>query len=819
MCARRARRPTFLPSLPSKSDVGSVLLDFKYAVRSLVGTPRFAAVVIMTLALGTGANTAVFSVLNAVVLKPLSYEEPERLVRVYQTSGDDNSYLTGLAAVEYRDHSRTLDIAVTFTYSALGADLTSRAEPERVRTMPVSADYFRVLRAHPILGQTFDRADERPDVHVAVISERIWRKYLDARADAPGRLLTLDGVPHRVVGVVPDDFDDPLESDVDVWTPLNLQAGGPNSFDNFYLSIVARLKPGVGVEQAQAELTALALDGQRDRPPSAVRSSARVVPLQIDTVGSARLLLWILLGAVGLLMVIACVNVASLLLARSAERETDLAVRAALGCSRTRLVRQLLMESLLLSLAGAVAGLLVAPAATRVLLALAPAAVARAWTVTPDRAVLAFTLGIALLTGIGVGVAPAVQIARTNLEAMLRESGRAGAGSRRQTRVRSALVVCQVGLALVLLVGAGLLLRSFEHLRSVALGVRPSHVMTFAVNLPTGRYAEPERRARFYRDFEARLAALRGVRAAAAISRLPVTGSFHSWGVQRAERPADTHFTPAQQRVIEGPYFAAVGIPLLRGRTFAAEDDARAPRRVVISQELAREVFPSENPVGHRLRVAGAEAEIIGVVGDVALGPRTSPRPYVYHSHSQFAADRNWALTQVVAVDGDRSSLLGDVRRELSQIDPALVLYEPRMLEDVIGGGVAQEQFALLLVAGFALLALMLAAVGIYGVLTYSVSQRTREMGIYMALGAPARAVRSMIVRDGARLTAIGIGVGFATALAATRSLRSLLFGVSPTEPLVFVTAAAVLGCVAVVASWIPARTATKADPLQAFRG
>jgi hypothetical protein len=266
-------------------------------------------------------------------------------------------------------------------------------------------------------------------------------------------------------------------------------------------------------------------------------------------------------------------------------------------------------------------------------------------------------------------------------------------------------------------------------------------------------------------------------------------------------------------------YFEAVGIPLLRGRTFTTEDDVRAPRRVVISQELTRQMFPSENPLGKRLRVAGAEAGIVGVVGDVALSARASPRPYVYHSHSQFAADRNWALTQVVSVDGDGTSLLGDARRALSQIDPALVLYDPRMLEDVIGGGVAQEQFALLLVAGFALLALMLAAVGIYGVLTYSVSQRTREMGIRMALGAPARAVRSMIVRDGARLAAIGIGVGLVAAVAVTRSLQSLLFGVSPTEPLVFVAAAGLLGCVAVVASWIPARTATRADPLQAVRG
>jgi len=799
--------------------VNGVCLDIKYAIRSIAVAPRFAAVVIVTLALGSGANTAVFSVLDAVVLKPLPYEEPDRLVRVYHRSGDENSYLTGLAAVYYRDHSRTLDVAITYTYSVEGADLTDRPEPERVRTMQVGADYFRVLGAHLVLGQVFDRADERADARVAVVSERIWRKYLDSRADAAGRLLTLDGIPYRVSGVVRDDFDDPLQSDVDVWTPLNLQPGGPNSFDNFYLSIVARLKPGSSVERAQAELSALAADMQRERPPSAARWSARVLPLQTDTVGSARPLLWMLLGAVGLLLIIACVNVASLLLARSADREMDLAVRAALGCSSARIVRQLLIESLLLSVAGATAGVLAAPAISRVLLAAAPAAVAQGLSGTLQVPVLAFSIGIGLLAGVGFGLAPAAQVWRTNLEGMLRQSGRSGAGSRPQTRTRNALVVCQVALALVLLVGAGLLLRSFERLRSVPLGVHPAHVLTFAVNLPGGRYADPEGRARFYREFAARLAALPGVRAAGAISRLPATGSFHTWGVQRGDRPPDSRFTPAQQRVIEGRYFEAAGIPLLRGRTFGREDNARAPRRVVISAELAREVFGSEDPIGKRLRVAGKEPEIIGVAGDVALGPRTAPRPYVYHSHSQFAADRNWALTQVVALDGDRQSLLNDVRRELSRIDPALVLHEPQMLDDVIGGGMAQERFALLLIASFAALALVLAAIGLYGVLTYSVSRRTREMGIRMALGAPARTVRSMVVRDGAGLAAIGIALGSAAALAATRSLRSLLFGVTATEPLVFVAAAAVLGCVAILASWIPARAATRADPLQAVRG
>jgi putative ABC transport system permease protein len=796
----------------------SLVRDLRYAIRSIAGSKKFAAIVIATLALGIGANTAVFGVLNAVVLRPLPYDEPERLVRVYQSRGGEDNYLPGLAVVAFRERSKTLDLSAVYTYSAQGADLTDRLEPERVRALPVSADYFRVLRVHPILGQVFDRADERANARIAVVSERIWRQHLGGAADAAGRLLSLNGVPYRVTAVLPDGFDDPLESGVDVWVPVNLQPGGPNSWDNQYLTVVARLRPGVTLAQAQAELATLAAGMEWNSAQATVRYSARVAPLQADTVGSAGAMLWILLGAVGLLLIIACVNVASLLLARGAAREAELAVRAALGCSGAGLVRQLVLESLLLSLAGGVAGQLLAQAITSVLLAAAPEAIARVGSGALARSVFAFSFGIAALAGIAFGVAPALQAARPDLGAVLRESGRSGSGSRRQTRARNVLVVCQVALALVLLIGAGLLLRSFERLRSVDLGVRASNVMTFEVHLPMGRYEDPERRARFHRDFQTRLAALPGVRAAAAISRLPVTGSYHSWGTRRPDLPPESRGAQPQQRVIEGSYFEAVGIPLLRGRSFGPEDDAKAPRRVVISQELVRQLFPSEDPLGKPLRVAGAQVEIIGVVGDVAIGPRATLRPYVYHSHSQFAADRNWALTQIVTLDSEVPSLLGDARRELSQIDPALVLYEPRMLEDVLGRGVAQERFALLLVASFALLALVLAAIGIYGVLSYSVSRRSREMGIRMALGAPAGAVRSMIVRDGGRLTAIGIGLGFVVALAATRALGSLLFGVSATEPLVFATAGVAVVGVAMVASWMPARAATKADPLRAVR-
>lgn len=797
-----------------------LIRDVRYALRSIAGSKKFAAIVIATLALGIGANTAVFGVLNAVVLRPLPYAEPERLVRVHHSAGgEDNSYLTGLAAIAYREQSKTLDFAILYTYSVQGADLTDRPEPERVRAMPVSADYFRVLGVHPIRGQVFARADERSNARLAVVSARIWRTYLDGAPDAVGRSLQIDGTPYRVVAVLPDGFDDPLESGVEVWVPLNLQPGGPNSFDNYYLSTIARLRPGVTLEQAQAELATLAAGMQASDAPAKNRWSAHVVSLQTDTIGSAGPMLWILLGAVGLLLIIACVNVASLFLARGAARETELAVRAALGCSGWRLVRQLLVESVFLSLTGGVAGLLLARVVSGTLLAAAPAAVARVGSEALERSVLAFSFGVAVLAGIAFGVAPAFQATRPDLEGMLRESGRSSSGGRRRTRARNVLVVCQVALALVLLIGAGLLLRTFERLRSVDLGVRTSHVLTFAVNLPMGRYGDAEQRARFHRDFQARLAALPGVRAAAAVSRLPVTGTYHSWGVRRADLPPDAHGVQGQQRVIEGPYFKAVGIPLLRGRTFGPEDDARAPRRVVISQELVRQLFPSEDPIGKQLRVAAGQPEIIGVVGDVALGPRAALRPYVYHSHSQFAGDRNWALTQVVALDADpSSSLLADARRELSLIDPSLVVYEPKMLDDVIGAGVAQERFALMLVASFALLALVLAAIGIYGVLSYSVSRRRREMGIRMALGAPAASVRTLIVRDGGRLAALGIVVGCVGAYAATRVLRSLLFEVSATEPLVFVSAASVLGLVAMAASWIPARAATRANPLEAVR-
>ena len=792
--------------------------DIVYAVRSLASAKKFSAIVILTLALGLGANTAVFGVLHAVVLRPLPYDDPDRLVRVYHVAGEDDNYMPQPAFRAFRDNSTTLDLAPVYTYNAEGADLTDRAQPERVGVLPVGSDYFRVLGVRLLAGQPFERDAERANAGVVVIRERIWREYLGARPDAVGQTLSINGVRQQVVAVVPDAFEDPLVPGVEIWTPLDFQSPNRTQWYNHYLSVIGRLRPGATLEQAQAELKTIALQIEPNYGRSETRRWARVTSLQVDTVGTAGSLLWILLGAVALLLTIACVNVAGLVLARGAAREQELAVRAALGCSRWRLARQLIVESLLLSLAGGIVGLASAQAVTRLLLAAAPESVSRVAAGSSGSAVVfAFGFIVALVAGLAFGLAPALQHARPNLEGVLRESGRGTSGGRRQARFRQVLVVSQIALALVLLTGAGLLLRSFERLADVNLGLRAENVLTFQVNLPAGRYSEPERRAAFHVAFQDRLAAIPGVKAAGAVSRLPVTGTYHTWTNGRTDRPENAN-VGADQRVVEGRFFEALGIRVLRGRTFSAQDGA-TPRQVVINDRLARTLFPDEDPIGRRLRVSGGEAEIIGVVADVAVAARASTPAIVYHLHRQFAANRNWALTEVVSSDVPAGRLVDDIRRELHAIDPALVLYQPRMLADIIGRGIVQERFALVVVAAYAILALTLAAVGLYGVLSYSVSRRQREMGIRLALGAPTSAVRALVVREGAAIALVGALVGLAGAFATTRALGTLLYGITARDPMTFAVAAAVLIAIALLASWIPARTATRIDPIQALRG
>ena len=790
--------------------------DLVYALRSLAKAPKFVAAVVLTLALGLGANTAVFGVLHAVVLTPLPYPSADRLIRLYKFNRGEDNYLPGPAVLAFRDQSTTLDLAPVYTYAAEGADLTDRAEPERVTSLRVGADYFRVLGVQPIAGRPFERTDERADAGVVVIAERLWREYFGGRMDAIGQSLSLNGVRQQVVAVMPGSFADPLVANVEVWSPIDLQTPARNRWGNHYLSLIGRLRPGVTLEQARADagrIAALIDNNYGDSSPA----SARVAPLQADTVGSARGLLWMLLGAVALLLAIACVNVAGLVLARGAAREPELAVRAALGASRVRIARHLVMESLLLSLAGGLLGLLSARLLTAILLAAAPDTVAAtATSSSTSAAVLAFGFAAALVSGLAVGLVPALQQARASLEGVLRESGRGASASRRQMRFRQVLVVCQIALAVVLLAGAGLLLRSFQRLSHVDLGVRTDNVLTFSVNLPGGRYADAPRRADFHVAFQDRLNAIAGVEAAGAVSRLPVTGSYHTWTNGRTDQP-DTDVA-VEQRVVEGRFFETLGIRVLRGRTFARTDGA-TPRLVIINDRLARTLFPGEDPIGRGLRVSGGTAEIIGVVADVATAPRRPAPAIVYHLHRQFAANRNWALTGVVASSQPAAALLDDVRRELRALDPALVLHEPRLLSEVVGRSIAQERFAMLAVGAYALLALMVAAVGLYGVLSHMVGTRQREIGIRLALGAQIRTVRAAVLRDGAVLAVAGVIAGLVAALAATRVLSTLLYGISARDPLTFGLAAAALLVIATTATSLPARAATRVDPLQALRG
>ena len=795
----------------------SLRRDVIYAVRSLSAARKFSVIVIVTLALGLGANTAVFGVLNAVVLRPLPYDEPERLVRVYHVAGDDDNYMPQPAFRAFRDNSTTLDLAPVYTYNSEGADLTDRVEPERVALLQVGADYFRVLGVRLLAGQPFERDAERANANVVLIRERIWREYLGARPDAIGQTISVNGVRQQVLGVVPDAFEDPLVPGVEIWTPLDFASANRTQWYNHYLSVIGRLRPGATLAQAQAELKTIASQIEFNYGASSIRRWARVTPLQVDTVGSAGRVLWMLFGAVALLLTIACVNVAGLVLARGAAREQELAVRAALGCSRWQLARQLIVESVLLSLAGGLVGFASAQVATRLLLAAAPDSVARvAEGASGSGGVFAFAFAVALVAGLACGLAPALQHARPHLEGILRESGRASSGGRRQARFRQVLVVCQVALALVLLTSAGLLLRSFARLTNVDLGVHAENVLTFQVNLPAGRYGEAERRAAFHVAFQDRLAAIPGVNAAGAASRLPVTGTFHTWTVGRAGQPQN-EFVSADQRVVEGQFFEALKIRVLRGRTFARADGA-TPRQVVINDRLARTLFPNEDPVGRRMRVSGGEAEVIGVVADVRVGVRAETPAIVYHLHRQFAANRNWALTEVVSSNLQVPKLLAEIRRELDALDPALVLYRPRLFSDVIGGGIAQERFALVVLAAYAFLALTLATVGLYGLLSYSVSRRQREMGIRLALGAPRGAVRALVVREGGMLAIAGALVGLGGAFVATRALGTLLYDVTATDPLTFAAAAAILVAISLVASWIPARAATRIEPIQALR-
>jgi predicted permease len=800
------------------------LSDVRYAWRALRRQPAFAVITVFTLALGIGANTAVFSVLNGVLLRPLPYPSPDRLVRLYHESTDEpdaRQYLTGPQVMALRDEVAGLaSIGVLYTYGSTGADLTGDGQPRRLRVLRVSAGYFETYGATPLVGRTFTRDEERPGAGVIVLSHRLWLSETGGDRSIIGRTLDLDGAAMTVIGVMRPGFRDLVGGDVDVWRTLDLQRGPSNGVNNHYLTVVARLANGVSATQVRDQIEAME-NAHREAGSDDIDEDARIVvyPLASEIAGETGRTLMILMGAAGLVLLIACVNVANLFLARNATQRRELAVRSAMGAGRNRLLGLQLAESLVVAAVGGLAGCAIAAVGVRALLMLAPGTLARAEDVGFDPRLLLFAVVVTALTGVLFGAIPALQAASVDPNESLRDGTR-GNTARHGGRIRSALVTAQVALALVLLVGAGVLMRSFSALLNVELGFDPEHVTTFEVNLPPARYETAESRVRFHDQLLDRLRALSGVEAAGATSWLPANGEYHSWFFESLSRDGQRTETPAQVRVVEGDFFRALGIDGVEGRTFNSADRLDSPLNAIISRSLLEQAFDerASDAIGTGAWLNGDPLTVVGVVPDVAYDARGAVGPMLYLSHSQYANDRNWTMIYTVRTLPGSPSVTDDVRRALAGLDPALVLYQQHSLESVLGDHRARDRFSFMLMTIFATVALSLAAVGVYGVLSYAVSQRAQEMGIRMAVGARPAQVRAGVLLHGLKVAATGLAFGIPAAIGLGGLLRSIVFDVSPGDPAVFIVVATLLVLATLTAAWIPASRATRADPLSVLR-
>jgi predicted permease len=796
--------------------------DFAFALRTLRRAPGFASVAIVTLAVGIGGTTAMFSAVDAVLLQPLPYQQPGQLVRLYQTTvnkPDERGFVTPVHLLAYRGRLSSMSaLAGVNTYGESGADIGSGDGARRIRVLATTADYFDVVGVHPALGTAYTRKDET-DAPVVVLSRRLWKEELRGMSSAIGGPIMMNGRAYRVAGVMPGGYEDPLVAGVDAWVPVDVTPGRDiSNANNHYLSIIARLRPGVSIAAAQSELDALGVRLEAEYAPRGKNARARLDPLKDDIVGASSLALKLMLGAVALVLLVVSVNLATLMLVRGSERQSEFAVRAALGGGRARLVRQMLVECLALAAVGDAAGLLVARLAMSGIELLAGDTIPRIASMSMSVGVLAMSVVVATVSAVIFGIVPALRVAKTQPSDVLRGSSRASTGGVRQLRGREWLVVVQVAVAFVLAVGAGLLLSSLAHLQDVPLGVRTTNVLTFQLHLPDARY-DSTARAAFYDAFARSVEQLPGVRAAGGVSKLPVTGSYNSWGTHPLTGPYagdDNRWPSVEQRVISGDYFRAVGISLSQGRLFDERDIPGTPNRVVISELAAKTLFPGVDPIGQRLNTGGRDEEVIGVVNDVALRNEGEMLPHIYHAHRQFAGDRNWALTQVVATD-DPTAAITPIRSLLTSLDPRLVLFRPASLDDVIGRGAAQRAFTMRLLITFAATAIALAGLGLFGVLSYGVRLRTRELGIRMALGARAATIRGMILGQGLRLASIGLVAGIVGAAALSRVIATLLFQVRPMDLTVLGGSCALLAIVSGVAAYWPARRATSIDPRQSL--
>lgn len=798
--------------------IESFAKDVQYGLRTLTKNPGFTVVVAATMALGIGGVTAVFSVIQAVLLEPLPYRDSGQLVRLYQgppPPAEARGYLTGPHFKQIRDHAPSfVDVTALYTYAETGVDFAWEGRPQRLRALRVSSEYFRTLGYEPRLGRPFESEDETGTRNV-VLSDALWRSRFRSDPSCIGATVRLNAEPYKIVGVAPTGFEDPIVGEVDAWLPLELATA--TSRNNYFLTAIGRLRKGVSIEQARAELAALN-QSISERWRNVFQNTLVMRPLKEDLVATSRRTLHLLFFAVVLVLLVACVNVANLALVRTVGRTRELAIRAALGSSGFRIARQLLVESLLISAIGGLLGLVLAVLGVKVLQILGCNAISRLDEVGFNPVMLGFAVLVTLATGITFGVAPAIRFARVHPGWTLREQPRSATGTREQGRLRSALAAAQIALALTLLVGAGVLMASFYRLQQVNVGFGIDRVLTFDLSLPAARY-NAERRAAFQEELARRIEGIPGVVSAGGTSHLPVIGRYHSWGTRINSGPLagtdDSTFNP-DQRIVSGNFFAALAIPLLAGRTFDARDDARAPSHAVVSASFAHRAFPQmplENVIGQRIAAAGSELGIIGVVDDVAFDIHGTSAPTVYHAHRQMAANRNWALTQVVATNSQPLQILSAIRAEVAALDSQLVVHSVAPMKDVARMGVGRERFALVLMGAFAIVALALAAVGLYGVLAYSVRQRTHEFGIRIALGATAADVRRLVWRQAAVVIGIGVAAGWIGALLGGRWLSSLIYDTSSHDPRVLAMTTLLLVAVALVSAWIPAWRASRVEP------
>jgi putative ABC transport system permease protein len=801
--------------------VDTLFRDIRYGVRGLLKRPGFTVIALIALALGIGANTAIFSLVNAVLVQPLPFKDPDRLVWMWGNirQGSNRASVSPLDFLDYRQQNTSFEQFAAMFSIPLNANLTGNGEPERLASAGVTGNYFQALGVNPLIGRTFVLDNEKTgNDQVVVLSYGLWQRRFAGDPNIVNKTILLNGRTHLVLGVMPKDFNFPQAAEL--WLPMSFdREPGMKQRRAHFLRPIGRLKEGVTLAQAQADTDGIAQRLEQQYPESNTGWNLRLVDLRDRLVGNTKPTLFILLGAVGFVLLIACANVANLLLVRAAGRQKEIALRTALGASRFQIARQMITESILLALMGGALGAFLAIWGVQLLVALSADNLPPTAQVKIDATVLGFTLIVSLVTGVLFGLAPALRTMKLDLCNSLKEGGRSVGEGVQRNLMRSSLVVIESAVAVVLLVGAGLLVRSLIRLQNTSAGFDPHNVLTMRIDLPQDKYPSDENKANFFHEVQTRIAGLAGVESVGMISELPLSGQPNDIPYYVEGRPPAT---PDQGfdddfRRINTQYFQSLHIPILRGRNFTEQEVLKSAKVLLISDLLAKQTFPNEDPIGRRLVMGMGEGtpwEIIGIVGDVRhRALESQPAPAMYMP----TLAQHW-MNVVVRAQGDPTNLAGAVRREVKAIDPDQPVAAMKTMDDLMASAVSAPRYRTSLLALFAFVALVLASTGIYGVMSYSVAQRTHEIGIRMALGAGRRNVLSLVVRQGMTLVAIGVVLGLLGAFALTRVMSSLLFEVTPKDPLTFVGVAVFLPVIALLACYLPARRATMVDPLIALR-